>query len=110
MDAGHAKAALENKEGAERALADFQAGINSNPFGRYEVDGFRQSAYRYQMNFQINRRNCMAAGHTLCCWEHDRHLARNRHSQFGITSCSVCEPRAEIERTKRKAESEAKAE
>lgn len=106
MDAGHAKAALEGKEGAEKAIEDFNAGVNENPFGRYEVDGWRQSAYRRQMSFLIRKRDCKAAGHTPCCWEHDLHLLRAGHTYMGITSCPACEVRAEAERAKRNEESD----
>jgi hypothetical protein len=101
MDAGHAQAALESKEGAERAIEDFRNGVNANPFSSH--DGQRWGAYRSQMQFSINRRDCIAAGHdrTLCCWEHDHHIQRWNRSHRGIKSCPACEVEAEVVRAKR---------
>jgi len=97
MSYGHAKAALESKEGAERALTDFEAGVTSNPFGPFEVDGWRRAAWERRTSFLTNRQACLAAGHdrSVCCWEHEHHLLRANHSHWGIYSCPACEPAAQ---------------
>lgn len=96
-DYGHMKAALEGKEGAEKALEDFAAGITTNPFGSYEKDGSRGSAWRYKMEILINNRNCAEAGHDVhkCCQEHDRHLALANKVSKGLSSCRFCEEEVE---------------
>lgn len=100
MDAGHAQAALESKEGAERAQEDFRAGNTVNPFTKHE--GWRMMAWNAQMERQINRRDCIAAEHdrTKCCWEHDWHIQRWNKMSQGITSCPACFETAEIARKK----------
>jgi hypothetical protein len=99
MSDGHARVALEAKEGAEKAITDFREGLNSNPFTRFSG---QWNAYRRQMDYSLNRRACREAGHDQadCCWEHDRHIRMWNKSQWGIKSCPVCEERAEIERAK----------
>lgn len=86
MDAGHAQAALENKEGAERARADFEAGT-PNPFTK--ADGWRAAAW----DAQTRRLVCLRDDdRTKCCSTHDRHLSfTGRRSQWGLSSCSLCE-------------------
>lgn len=106
MDSGHAQAALEGKEGAERAREDFSNGITVNPFPR--GGGWQHSAWDTQTGILRNRQDCLAAGHdrTKCCWEHDYHRTRWNRSYMGITSCPFCEERADEERERRKAEAQ----
>ncbi len=109
MSYGHIQAALENKEGAERAREDFAAGIRSNPFGTYAENGWRGAAYDQQYKFLVNARDCKANHpQNVCCWEHERHLKRWDTSQWGITSCPVCEDYAALERKVREAAHKAK--
>jgi len=104
MSYAHIQAALENKEGAEKAREDFAAGIRNNPFGDYSVQGWRQAAYDQQYKILVNAAACKANHpQNACCWEHERHIQRWNRSHWGITSCPVCEEAAGIERKVREA-------
>jgi hypothetical protein len=94
----HAQAALENKEGAERAIEDFALGNTVNPFGAYSGSGWRRAAWERQTEILTCRRDHDRA---RCCWEHKVHLRVWNLSQWGITSCPVCEVGANVERQAR---------
>ena len=96
MSNGHAQAALENREGALRAIEDFKAGIEENPFP--VRGGWQRLAWDAKMTQLICRRD----HGFVCCQEHVQHIAgRFNKSYMGLTSCSFCEEEVDKERQKR---------
>lgn len=96
MSNGHAQAALENREGALRAIEDFKTEVTVNPFPR--GGGWQRLAWETKMAQLVCRRD-----HGLiCCQEHIQHLAgRFNKSYMGLTSCSFCEKEVDKERQRR---------
>jgi hypothetical protein len=52
---GHAQAAMEAKEGSERALEDFANGSTTNPFSRSEGTGNRYAAWERRTTLLTSR-------------------------------------------------------